>query len=75
MPNSKIYNSFPSSRVSAFQTGKTGLSSLFDLSAGRPIGLLLVLTYAGDLVSGGLTEFRPVSRISNTITNNRIMSN
>ena len=69
MPNSQIRNSVPSSRVSAFQTGKTGEPRI---SIGMPIGLLLSLTYAEALDISSFGDFRPTSRISNQITNNRI---
>ena len=61
IPNSRRSNDSPISRISSFQTGRTG----DDIIPGSPIGLLLVLTYSERFTSRTYGEFRPTSRIVN----------
>lgn len=79
MPNTRLTNAVPSARsagggpnarVSAVQSGlKTAASSVMSISSGMPIGLLLALTYAADIVTTTEAEFysdyRPSVRITN----------
>ena len=78
MPNARLQNPVPNSRVSSYQTGRSGVGEVISsISAGMPIGLLLVLTYAGSVASGSEVaygDFRPSNRIFNQSVNNRIFN-
>lgn len=61
IPNSSVFNAKPNSRVSNFQTTKSGEQNT---PAGSPIGLLLSLTYATPQKKVGFySDFRPTARI------------
>ena len=62
-PSQRIRNDVTNTRISAFQTGKTGMPGI---SVGMPIGLLLALTYSGPATIGSFGDFRPNTRIANT---------
>ena len=78
MINSRIHNpkvdtgirsSYPNTRVSNFQTTRSGESAITQtLGVGSPIGLLLVLTYAEEIVTtqtlGFFGDYRPNVRIN-----------
>ena len=76
--NARLQNPVPNSRVSSYQTGRSGVGEVINpISAGMPIGLLLVLTYAGNAISEAeraYSDFRPSSRIFNQSVNNRIFN-
>lgn len=68
--NAKVRGPSVNVRVSAFQTGilTQGSSSVVSIHQGQPIGLLLALTYANDIVTTGTSltyrgDLRPNTRI------------